>query len=91
MVIIRFWSVARVVKFIKGKWNGLRPPLTNLPPLTLVELSEDDPTPQAGLTTGEFWRWITCLIQVRKAKIQFFIEINQNKSYNHSIIVNKLQ
>lgn len=22
LVIIRFWSVAHVVKFIKGKWNG---------------------------------------------------------------------
>ena len=37
--IIRTGRVVRVSKFVKGKMYGLRPPLTNLYPLTFFAIS----------------------------------------------------
>lgn len=44
--IIRLGRVVRAFIFVKGKMNGLCPPLTNLPTLTFLQSTDDVPTLQ---------------------------------------------
>ncbi len=55
VVIIRRWIVDDGSIFVKGKWNGLRPPLTKMEPPPISQSADDDPTPSGELTTKIFW------------------------------------